>query len=154
MEIISESAEQTFEFAKTLAKKLKAGDIIALYGELGAGKTVFVQGLAAGLGFEGRVFSPTFIIARPYKLTGGSQKMAEKKSIENFYHIDLYRIEKADDLETLGIEDFLADKTGICAIEWPEKIEKWLPRKTLKIKLGIVNEGTRKISLVVPRNLL
>ncbi len=90
-EVITKSIEETQKFAQEFAGKLKSGNIIALYGELGAGKTIFVQGLAKGLGFRGKVFSPTFIFMRPYKLEG---------KIKTLYHIDLYRLE--------GIMDLLA----------------------------------------------
>ncbi|OGY21715.1 MAG: tRNA (adenosine(37)-N6)-threonylcarbamoyltransferase complex ATPase subunit type 1 TsaE [Candidatus Woykebacteria bacterium GWB1_45_5] len=161
-EFTSKSAEETKSFAKNLAKKIKAGEIVALYGSLGAGKTTFVQGLVAGLGYEGRVFSPTFIFVRPYKLANSKHPPArlrqanragktgnrkQKGKIKTLYHIDLYRVEKETDLKTLGIEEFLADKDAASVIEWPEKIDKILPKETIKIKIEIIGENERRIKV-------
>jgi tRNA threonylcarbamoyladenosine biosynthesis protein TsaE len=147
-EITTRSDEETRSFAARFAKNLNAGDVLAIYGELGAGKTTFIQGLAYGLGYAGRVFSPTFVIARPYKIS--TQKEANKRrkrEINTLYHIDLYRIEKGPDLGTIGIEDFLNDKTAICAVEWPEKIEDLLPKNATRIKIFDLGEGKRKIKV-------
>jgi tRNA threonylcarbamoyladenosine biosynthesis protein TsaE len=140
MEIVTNSVENTRSFARKIAKKLKGGSILAFYGGLGAGKTTFIQGLAQGLGFSDRVFSPTFIIARPYKIGDNPQ-------IKTLYHIDLYRIEKKADLETIGIQEFLFDKSGVAVIEWPEKIEKYLPKTTIKVTLEKISLNKRKITL-------
>jgi tRNA threonylcarbamoyladenosine biosynthesis protein TsaE len=137
--LILKSSTETKHFAKKFAKKLKPGDVLALFGSLGAGKTTFIQGLAQGLGFKGRVFSPTFIFVRPYKIEG--------PSIKTLYHIDLYRLERSTDLRNIGIEEFLSDKEAVSAIEWPEKIEHLLPKKTIKIRIETVGESKRKITL-------
>jgi len=120
-----------------LAKTLKPGNIIALYGELGAGKTIFVQGLAKGLGYEGKVFSPTFIFMRPYKLKG---------IIKTLYHIDLFRLEGVPDLKNIGIEEFLSETDAVSVIEWAEKIEYLLPKNVIKIKIERKSETDRKIT--------
>ena len=156
-EYISKSAAATKRFAQMFAKNLEAGDILAIYGPLGAGKTTFIQGLAAGLGYRGRVTSPTFIFVRPYNLRDrslrdlrplrGLQKTANsKEGIKILYHIDLYRIESSLDLETIGIEEFLGDRQAVSAIEWPDKIRK-LPAGTRKIKIETTGENERKITL-------
>ncbi|OGY25336.1 MAG: tRNA (adenosine(37)-N6)-threonylcarbamoyltransferase complex ATPase subunit type 1 TsaE [Candidatus Woykebacteria bacterium RBG_16_44_10] len=146
---ISKSAKSTQTFAKSLAKKIRPGDILALYGSLGAGKTTFVQGLAAGLGYKARVFSPTFIFVRPYKLANSKQQTANsnKRKIKILYHIDLYRVEKETDLKTIGIEEFLTDNDAVSVIEWPEKIENKLPIKTIKIKIEVISENERRIKV-------
>lgn len=146
-EYISKGAAATRRHAQNLAKKLKAGDILAIYGSLGAGKTTFIQGLAAGLGYRGRVLSPTFIFVRPYQIADSRKWKAESEpKIKTLYHIDLYRIESPLDLKTIGIEEFLADKTAISAIEWAEKCEKILPAdKTIKIYLKTRGKSTRQI---------
>ena len=136
-EVITRSIEETQKFAKEFAGKLKPGDIIALYGDLGAGKTIFVQGLAKGLGFKGKVFSPTFIFLRPYKLNG---------KIKTLYHIDLYRLEDMKGLKNIGIEEFLNEKYAVSAIEWAEKIEHLLPKNVIKIKMKRLGESERKIT--------
>ena len=168
-EYISKSAAATKRFAQMFAKELRNGDILAIYGPLGAGKTTFIQGLAAGLGYRGRVTSPTFIFVRPYKLESrklpparlrpsetqslraGQAKRAERITnrqgrVKTLYHVDLYRIESPLDLETIGIEEFLADEEAISAIEWPEKIRKF-PAGTRKIKIETIGENERKITL-------
>jgi len=146
---ISKSAESTKSFAKNLARKIRVGDILALYGSLGAGKTTFVQGLTAGLGYKDRVFSPTFIFVRPYKLANSKQRTAnsKKRKIKILYHIDLYRVEEETDLKTIGIEEFLTEKEAVSVIEWPEKIENKLPAETIKIKIEVIGENERRIKV-------
>jgi len=145
-EFISNSAEETKKFAGEFAKKLKPGDILALYGNLGAGKTTFIQGLVASLGYRGKVFSPTFIFVRPYKISEpGTASRDQEKKIRIFYHIDLYRIEEPADLKTIGIEEFLNENNSVSAIEWPERIENGLPERTVKIKIESIDENTRRL---------
>jgi len=145
-EFISNSAEETKKFAGEFAKKLKPGDILALYGNLGAGKTTFIQGLVASLGYRGKVFSPTFIFVRPYKISEpGTASRDQEKKIRIFYHIDLYRIEEPADLKTIGIEEFLNENNSVSAIEWPERIENGLPERTVKIKFDYIDENTRRL---------
>ncbi|OGY22894.1 MAG: tRNA (adenosine(37)-N6)-threonylcarbamoyltransferase complex ATPase subunit type 1 TsaE [Candidatus Woykebacteria bacterium RBG_13_40_15] len=146
MEIITNSAEETRSFAKKISKNLKPGNILSLYGSLGAGKTTFIQGLAQGLGFRQRVFSPTFVIARPYKI--------EQGNIKTLYHIDLYRLEGVGDIENTGIEELLLDKEAVSTIEWPEKIEKWLPKKAIKVRLETLGKEKRKITVDLPNSRL
>lgn len=137
---ITNSAEETKELAKNLSKTLKAPRLLALYGNLGSGKTTFVQGLAAGLGIKKRVLSPTFVFIREYQLDNSAI----------FYHVDLYRLDSAKDLETIGLSDILENKNAIITIEWPEKIEKLLPDNTIKISFLTQDENTRKIEVLYP----
>jgi len=148
MEIISNSSENTKKVAREFSKKLNPGSILAFYGNLGAGKTTFIQGLAEGLGYKGRVFSPTFIFVRPYKISEQKAESGQHKSaIKTLYHIDLYRIEKATDLKTIGIQEFLEDKEAISAIEWAEKIDKFLPKNAMKIMITPLSPTERKITI-------
>ncbi|OGY25099.1 MAG: tRNA (adenosine(37)-N6)-threonylcarbamoyltransferase complex ATPase subunit type 1 TsaE [Candidatus Woykebacteria bacterium RBG_16_39_9b] len=148
MEIISNSSENTKKIAREFSKKLNPGSILAFYGNLGAGKTTFIQGLAEGLGYKGRVFSPTFIFVRPYKISEQKAESGQHKSaIKTLYHIDLYRIEKATDLKTIGIQEFLEDKEAISAIEWAEKIDKFLPKNAMKIMITPLSPTERKITI-------
>ena len=145
-EFISNSAAETKKFAGEFAKKLKPRDILALYGSLGAGKTTFIQGLVASLGYRGKVFSPTFIFVRPYQIRSQTSDIRQQKSgIKTFYHIDLYRIEEPADLKTIGIEEFLSEDDSVSAIEWPERIENGLPERTVKIKIESIDENTRRL---------
>ena len=147
-EFISNSAEGTKKFAGEFAKKLKPGDILALYGDLGTGKTTFIQGLVASLGYKDKVFSPTFIFVRPYKISeSGIASRDQEKKIKIFYHIDLYRIEKPADLKTIGIEEFLNEGDSVSAIEWPERIENGLPARTVKIRFAYIDETKRGITV-------
>jgi tRNA threonylcarbamoyladenosine biosynthesis protein TsaE len=127
-----------------LAKKLatprrKRALVIALQGDLGAGKTTFTQGFARGLGIKRRMASPTFIIMRRFALP---------RSSGNIYHIDAYRLKKLDSLEVLGFKEILADPKNVILIEWPEKIKKILPRQTIWLKFQYgKKENERKITI-------
>ena len=136
--LISENAAETRKFAKNLAKKwLKQGLrkkalIIGLTGELGSGKTVFVQGFAKASGVKERVLSPTFVILKKFK---------------NFIHIDAYRIKKPKEIIDLGWKKLINNPQNIILIEWAEKIKRILPKKYIKIKFEHVDRNKRKISL-------
>lgn len=123
--VITASAEETRAFASRIARNLPPGTVIALHGNLGAGKTTFTQGLARGLGIEESVTSPTFNI---FTLHRGAGK--------TLVHLDAYRLEGASRLEELMIDDFLQDPWWM-AVEWPENVADWLPASTLHIDLGI-----------------
>jgi|WetSurMetagenome_2_1015567.scaffolds.fasta_scaffold351196_2 tRNA threonylcarbamoyladenosine biosynthesis protein TsaE len=132
---VTNSFEETQGLGCDFAKTLKKGDIVCLYGDLGSGKTTFTQGLAVGLGIKNRIISPTFVIVRSYEL-----------GVMGFYHIDLYRIESADDMESLGIEEIINNKQGIVVIEWAEKLGKYLPRERIDIQFSYEKDDSRKIS--------
>lgn len=151
----SKSAEETQEFGKSFASQLKPGDVVALYGELGSGKTTFVQGLAKGLGIARRIISPTFIIVRTYGLfnysssdppAGGESRSSSRQARTiNFYHIDLYRVENEKDLESVGIKEILHDQDAIVAIEWAEKMGSLLPKKRLEVYCKYLGNNVREI---------
>lgn len=123
---------------KKLAADLKGGELLALTGELGSGKTTFAQGLAKGLGIKQRIISPTFILMRKYDL--GSK---------NFYHVDLYRLEDNVEREVrnLGIEEIWDDPKNIIVIEWAEKIKNMLPKNKMWIEFENLGEDKRKITV-------
>ena len=110
------------ELARTLAKKLKRGSVLALTGNLGSGKTTFVKGLATGLRLKQRIQSPTFVIFRKYRLAG--------RPIGNFYHFDFYRLKTRAEIDDLGFAEILAHPNNIIVIEWPKLILRLLPPKT------------------------
>ena len=114
MTVITKSPEQTELLGKKLAELLRPGDVIAYYGDLGAGKTAFTRGLAVGLGIQETVTSPTYTIVNEY-LSGRMP----------LFHFDMYRLDSADDLFDIGWEDYLA-RGGVCAVEWSENVEEAL----------------------------
>lgn len=128
--------EETQKAGEDFGKKLKGGDIVFLYGNLGAGKTTFMQGLAKGLGIIHRIISPTFIIVRSYDV--------KKETINKLYHIDLYRTETRHDVEGIGLLDMLQEKDAVIAIEWPEKFGT-LPDKRYDIHFQTIDENKREI---------
>lgn len=130
------SVEETLNCGAQLARELQPGDVIALSGELGAGKTAFIKGLARGLGITRDVTSPTFTLVHEY--TGGRLPL---------FHIDLYRLDNLRQALAIGIEDYL-NGTGVTAIEWAEKIESLLPAHTTRVRLTALDENTRRIEVV------
>lgn len=148
---VTQNSKETQNLGRDFEKSLRVGDIVCLYGDLGSGKTTFVQGLAKGLGVKQRIISPTFIIVRCYELQTQNSKPKSQnynsklKSLERFYHIDLYRIESEKDLEGLGIEEIINDKNNIIVIEWAEKMENLLPKKRIDIEFFYEKENIRKI---------
>lgn len=144
--LVTKNAWETETLGQKLAASLtmaKEGDalspcILCLWGQLGSGKTTFVQGFAKGLGIAGRLLSPTFIIVRRYGLKG---------SIPFFYHIDLYRIEKDEDMNSLGLMEIFSDIHAIIAVEWPERLGAKIPKKRLDIRFEISGEEERKITM-------
>ena len=137
MTIFSNSSDQTFEAGKELAKRLSPGDVIAFHGDLGAGKTVFVRGLAEGLGLDARVTSPTFTIVNEYE---GKIPL---------FHFDMYRLSGSDELFEIGWEDYLA-RGGICAVEWSEITEDAFPENTINIYIKKIDDNTREITIDIP----
>ncbi len=115
------SAAETFEFARELGEKAKAGDVYCLTGDLGTGKTVFAQGFAAGVGVTDTVNSPTFTIVQVY----------EDGRIP-FYHFDVYRIGGSEEMFEIGFEEYVYG-TGVCLIEWAELIEDILPHEYKRV---------------------
>jgi len=154
MEVVTKSAQETQELGEKIANQLIIGhqsSIIALTGELGSGKTTFIQGLAKGLGIKERILSPTFIMMRQYPLTINHKKslmLRNKSSVMNFYHVDLYRIEDEKDIKGLGLKEIWSDPQNIVAIEWAEKIKKILPKKRIDIYFEYLGEEKRKIKVV------
>ncbi|HEX7041758.1 MAG TPA: tRNA (adenosine(37)-N6)-threonylcarbamoyltransferase complex ATPase subunit type 1 TsaE, partial [Patescibacteria group bacterium] len=131
---VTKNFEETQKLGEEFAKSLMPRDVICLYGDLGAGKTTFMQGLAKGFGIKHRIISPTFIIVRKYLNDDGSE-------IKSLYHIDLYRTETEDDLKGLGIPEILEEKDGIVAIEWPEKMMSLMPGKRWDIHFKWLTEN-------------
>jgi tRNA threonylcarbamoyladenosine biosynthesis protein TsaE len=139
---ITNNFEETQKLGKDFAEILEKGDVVCLYGDLGSGKTTFVQGLAVGLGIKKRIISPTFVIVRSYKIRINDEGLR----IDNFYHIDLYRTNSERDIEGLGIEEIINNKNNIVVIEWAEKLKNQMPAKRIDVNFFYENESKRKIN--------
>lgn len=131
---VTGSADETRALGKKLATTLKAGDVIGLSGELGTGKTVFSQGVAAGLGVKQKVTSASFVIVQ--KFTRGRLP---------FYHLDFYRLSSQEILEGGFLE--ILDEAGISVIEWSEKIKDFLPPKTILVEFEFISDKKRRIKI-------
>ena len=123
MVIETHDPEETFEVGRTIGMNAKPGQIYTLTGDLGVGKTVFTQGVAAGLGITEPVNSPTFTIIQEYK-----------DGRLPFYHFDVYRIGDLEEMEEIGYDDYFFGQ-GICLIEWAELIEEILPEKRIEVTI-------------------
>ena len=133
--IISASAEETVAHGRAIAATLRRGDVLALCGELGAGKTHFVKGLAAGLAAPVSVTSPTFTLIHEY--TGGRLPL---------YHFDFYRLDDADEALHIGLDEYLFGDGG-CVIEWAEKFPALLPPHTRWLRFTQCEDGARVIEV-------
>ncbi|HEU5079940.1 MAG TPA: tRNA (adenosine(37)-N6)-threonylcarbamoyltransferase complex ATPase subunit type 1 TsaE [Opitutaceae bacterium] len=134
--VITRSAGETQQLASRLAAELPANSILALHGDLGVGKTTFVKGLAAGLGIQEVVTSPTFNIFTLHRGRG-----------KTLVHLDAYRLENAHQIEELMLDDFLVSPFCL-AVEWPEKIAEWLPISALHLDLSIAAPGVHRVQFV------
>ncbi|MCM1252028.1 MAG: tRNA (adenosine(37)-N6)-threonylcarbamoyltransferase complex ATPase subunit type 1 TsaE [Clostridium sp.] len=119
--IETHSAQETYELGKKMGENARAGQIYCLIGDLGVGKTVFTQGMAAGLGITEPVNSPTFTILQIYE-----------EGRMPFYHFDVYRIEEAEEMEEIGYEEYFYGE-GVCLIEWANLIEEILPEERISV---------------------
>lgn len=156
---ITNNYQETQQIAEEFAKDLQGGEVLCLYGDLGYGKTTFVQGLAKGLGIKGKIISPTFIIMRTYKgnlissssdpATGGRVEKSNQNSPQliNFYHVDLYRINSEKEIVDLGLLDIINQPESIVAIEWSEKMGKLLSGKRIDVKFKYIDESKRIIDI-------
>ena len=136
LDFISRSPDQTRRVGMRLGALLNPGDVVCLQGDLGAGKTTFVQGLAQGWGSLDSVSSPTFIIVNVYRRADESE----------LYHLDTYRLESAPEAAMLDLDDML--DAGPLVIEWPERIESVLPNERLWLQLEYIDEEQRRIQVM------
>ncbi len=134
MKLYSKNEAETREIGRRLGKKLKIGDIVCLYGELGAGKTTMVKGIASAIGIDERdITSASFIIIAEYERT------------VPFYHIDLYRVEP-DEVDAVGLHEYLG-RDGISVIEWAERAEGDIPDECIKVWFYYTGENSREIEI-------
>ena len=137
---LSSSYLETQKIAAELARDLKSGTTICLYGDLASGKTTFTQGLGHHFGL-GRLVSPTFIIMRQYAITG-------HPVIKTLFHLDLYRLESLEDIKAFDLNEIWSDPENLLVIEWPEKLGDLLPSKRLDIFFSLKSEDQREIKIV------
>ncbi|HNS71194.1 MAG TPA: tRNA (adenosine(37)-N6)-threonylcarbamoyltransferase complex ATPase subunit type 1 TsaE [bacterium] len=142
MEILSHSPEETKKLAGELIKNIKEGQTIALYGDLGSGKTTFTRYLVEALGIKCRVQSPTFVLMRKYSDNGLNSR------IKSINHIDLYRINSIEEVLDLGFREIIEEKDSISIIEWPEIVENLLPDSTIRIYFYYSGENERRIKIL------
>jgi len=144
---LTNNPSQTKKLGEILAKEViktkpsKRALVIGLEGDLGGGKTTFLQGFSKGLGIKQKITSPTFVIMRRYKIQNTGYK------IQNFYHIDCYRVEKPKEILDLGFKEIISNPQNIVAVEWVDRIRKIMPKNTIWIKFDFVNKNTRQISI-------
>ncbi len=138
--MVTNNFKETADLGFRIGQTCLGGEIFALYGNLGAGKTTFLQGLAQGLGVKMQVNSPTFNILKLYKTK-------PKSIVKEFCHIDAYRLSSEKDLIALGVNEFLKAKDTVTAIEWVEKVESILPKKIIRIYIENTSESSRKIKI-------
>lgn len=134
-ELFSNSPEQTRRLGMQLGSLLQAGDLICMEGDLGAGKTTLVQGIAAGWGSTSTVTSPTFVLVNVYRRPDGAR----------LAHLDAYRLDNAKDADALDIDLLL--EQGPVMVEWAQKIEEALPRERLWLKFFWIDEGRRRLEI-------
>jgi tRNA threonylcarbamoyladenosine biosynthesis protein TsaE len=144
--IITHNEKETVALGLALGKKCRGGEVFALCGDLGAGKTKLSQGLAKGLGVVGRVNSPTFNILKVYRVNG-RDKGLKKNKVKFFCHIDAYRLKSEKDLIALGVKEFLDSSDTVTAIEWAEKVKKILPKRAVVIKIKDSGRNIREFTV-------
>lgn len=137
MKILSKSEKETYNFAKKFASKVRGGEVLCLVGDLGAGKTAFTKGLAAGLGVKNTVTSPTFVLMKNYKINGSK--------IKYLAHIDAYRLEGGAQLLGIGAEDYFGDAECMTVIEWADRVKDIWPKDAIKIEFKIGKGDKREI---------
>jgi tRNA threonylcarbamoyladenosine biosynthesis protein TsaE len=176
MEVVTQNAKETKALGKEIGFQLKTENrklktdnavVLALMGDLGSGKTTFIQGLVKGLGISQRIISPTFIILRTYNIQHRINNIkhttyniseacrsevghgTKKGKLKTFYHVDLYRLEEdiGGEMKNLGMDEIISDPSNVVAIEWAEKAKDYLPKNTQWIKFEHVGEGKREITV-------
>ncbi|MGQ9699658.1 MAG: tRNA (adenosine(37)-N6)-threonylcarbamoyltransferase complex ATPase subunit type 1 TsaE [Candidatus Bipolaricaulaceae bacterium] len=133
--LITESPEETMDVAMDLGRRLKEGDVVALVGELGTGKTTFVKGLARGFWIPEEVLSPSFLLARTYR---GKRVL---------HHLDLYRIRSEEELLEVGLTDLLPPEEGVTVVEWADRFPRLIPPSAMWVILEHLGEKKRRITI-------
>jgi tRNA threonylcarbamoyladenosine biosynthesis protein TsaE len=140
IEIASASPEETVALGKAIGGWLRDGDVLLLHGDLGAGKTTLAKGIAAGLGVESVVSSPSFALVNEYE--AGTQA-----PVGRIYHLDLYRLQDEDELASIGYADFLAPEGAVTFVEWPERAAGHMPDRYVLVELERAGVDSRRLTL-------
>jgi len=143
----SKGEKETRKIAEQLAQKvikLQKTTVIALEGELGAGKTTFVKGFAKALGIKAKIKSPTFVLMKKYPIPAPCSMIHVSRFL---YHLDCYRVRDHKDLETLDLKSIFSSPDSIVLIEWPERVSKILPKNIIRVHIDHINEHKRKITI-------
>ena len=141
--VVTRSREESEAFGEAFARILPIGSVVAMYGDLGAGKTVIARGFARGLGISEAVSSPTYTIVQEYDIPGGNR----------FYHLDLYRIADEHAALGFGVDEFLNDPEAWTLLEWPIRIKGILPPEVITLTIEKVGNEERHIRLEFPENM-
>ena len=141
---LTKSAKETQRLGEILAKNILKNVfkynpiVLALNGDLGSGKTTFIQGFAKGLGVKQKILSPTFVILKRFEVK-------KSKRFKNFFHIDCYRLKDQKDLASLGLRDIFKDPGNIIALEWPKRIKRILPKETFVLDFKFLDKEIREV---------
>ena len=141
-EYISHNLKETRELSSRLARKMASKDkavVLCLTGDLGGGKTAFVQGFAKALGIKEKILSPTFVLMKKFDIP-------RNKNFKKLFHFDCYRINKPKEILSLGFREIISDPQNIIVAEWAEKIKEVLPSGSMRIHFEFIDEGKRKIT--------
>jgi tRNA threonylcarbamoyladenosine biosynthesis protein TsaE len=150
LKYLTKNPSQTKKLGELLAKKFlkekkqKGARVLGLEGELGGGKTTFLQGLAKGLGIKEKITSPTFVIMKKFRISTKTYNLKPK----TFVHIDCYRIEKPKEILDLGFKEIISDSQNLVAIEWSDKIKKIFPKNSTILKFNFVSKNQREIIII------
>ena len=140
-QLTAPSPESTTQLGAAIADWLRSGDVLLLHGDLGAGKTTLTKGIAAALGIDAVVSSPSFALVNEYDVRG-------EYPVDRLYHLDLYRLQEERDLDSIGFADFMSPVDGASIVEWPERAASQLPRRYVLIEIAYAGENTRSLSFL------
>jgi tRNA threonylcarbamoyladenosine biosynthesis protein TsaE len=134
-------AEEMQQFGRELGRQLQVGDVVLLHGDLGSGKTTLTQGIAAALGIDGMIQSPTFTLMSEYPtaLADGTHG--------TLYHLDLYRLQSTDELGDIGWDEAIDPELGVTVIEWPERASDWLPSRAILVSITHAGVDARSVTV-------
>jgi len=149
----SRSEAETIRIGEEFGERyIRAGAVVCVHGELGAGKTHFIKGIAGSLGIDDReLTSPTFALAHEFEIVGraGSTdpSASSGQALRALYHLDCYRFEKPEELLELGVEDYLYPEHAATIIEWPERISQLIPEDAIHVEINVISETERSIEI-------